>query len=121
MGRPVVDSNIVIDFLLGHLQAIDLLARHPDAAISIVTWIEVMSGGPPEKEGAIRDFLARFLILPVTPEVATEAAWLRRRKRIKLPDAIIWASARIEGGILLSRNTKDFSPEDPGIEVPYRL
>jgi hypothetical protein len=121
MGRPVVDSNILIDYLLGHAQAAEALNQHLDAAISVITWIEVMSGGPPEQEAATRAFLNRFFVLPVTLAVATEAARLRRRRRIKLPDAIIWASARVEGGTLLTRNTKDFTAQDPDVETPYQL
>lgn len=121
MGRPVVDSNILIDYLLGHAAATEVFASRPNAAISVITWAEVMAGGPPEEEAATRDFLARFHLLPVTLEVAAEAARLRRLRGIKLPDALIWATARVEGGPLLTRNTKDFSPDEPDIEIPYRL
>ena len=47
MGRPVVDSNIIIDHLLGHPAATAELTGRGALSISIVTWIEVMSGGPP--------------------------------------------------------------------------
>ncbi|MFN4178453.1 type II toxin-antitoxin system VapC family toxin [Phenylobacterium sp.] len=121
MGRPVVDSNIVIDYLLGHAPAVGLLKRLDEASISIVTWIEVMSGGPPEDEEVTRQFLGRFELLPLTADIAAEAAALRRVRRLKLPDAIIWATARIEGGTLVTRNTKDFPAGDPDVLVPYRL
>jgi predicted nucleic acid-binding protein len=39
---------------------------------------------------------------------------------MKLPDAIIWAAAQSEDRILVTRNTRDFPAEDPGVRVPYR-
>ena len=122
MGRPVVDSNVLIDYLLGHPQAIAELGARGPLAISIITWIEVMSGGPSEEERATRDFLDRFELLPLNAEIAAEAAFLRReRGRLKLPDAVIWATARVSGGDLITRNTRDFPAQDDGVVIPYQL
>jgi hypothetical protein len=40
---------------------------------------------------------------------------------MKLPDAIIWASAQANAMLLVTRNTKDFPATDPGVRVPYRI
>jgi predicted nucleic acid-binding protein len=40
---------------------------------------------------------------------------------MKLMDAYVLATAQINGGILVTRNTKDFPAEMPGIRVPYTL
>jgi hypothetical protein len=40
---------------------------------------------------------------------------------LKIPDAIIWASAEEEGCLFVTRNTKDFPADHPGIRFPYRL
>jgi predicted nucleic acid-binding protein len=53
--------------------------------------------------------------------VAEESVTLRRTTRLKLPDAIILATARVHGLTLSTRNTKDFSPTDPTIRIPYEL
>jgi len=121
MGRPVVDSNIIIDHLLGHPAATAELTGRGALSISIVTWIEVMSGGPPEDEALIREVLAQYEVLPLTQAGAEDAASLRRLRRLKLPDAVIWATARTAGSLLITRNTKDFPASDPGIRVPYGL
>jgi hypothetical protein len=39
---------------------------------------------------------------------------------LRLPDLLIWASAQVHGLILVSRNTRDFPSDQPGIHVPYR-
>jgi predicted nucleic acid-binding protein len=53
--------------------------------------------------------------------IAEDAVNLRRRYRMKLPDAIVWASARRDGRLLVTRNSKDFPPSDPGVRLPYTL
>ncbi len=87
-----------------------------------MAWIEVLSKGD---EFIVREamaFLSRFGLDEIDEEIARRAAALRReRPRLKSPDAIILASAQIRGRVLVTRNTKDFPAEMPGIRVPYQL
>ena len=119
---PVFDTNILIDYLNGIQHASQELARYPAAAISTITWIEVMAGAEGRgEEKAIRSFLSRFRPIAVDRPLAEAAFMLRRQHRIRLPDAIIWATARSEGTLLITRNTKDFPEDEADIRVPYRL
>jgi predicted nucleic acid-binding protein len=119
---PVFDTNILIDYLNGIQEAVRELARYPAAVISTITWMEVMAGAEGEsEERTIRSFLRRFRQVSVDQAIAEAAFVLRRTHRIHLPDAIIWATARNEGTLLITRNTKDFPEEEPDIRVPYRL
>ena len=106
-----------------HIKGIELARleslRYGDRAISIVTVIEVLIGVTPASEAAERALLAEFTVVPLDGVVAEEAASLRRTHRMKLPDAIIWASARRTGRLLVTRNTKDFPADDPGVRHPY--
>jgi hypothetical protein len=38
-----------------------------------------------------------------------------------LPDAIVWASAQAHDMLLVTRDTKGFPPDDPGVRVPYTV
>ncbi len=49
------------------------------------------------------------------------AVQIRKTARIKLPDALIWASAQAHSMLLVTRNTKDFSASEPGVRIPYQL
>jgi predicted nucleic acid-binding protein len=119
---PVFDTNILIDYLNGFQEATQELARYPAAAISTITWMEVMAGAEGEgEERTIRSFLRRFRQVSVDQAIAEAAFLLRRTHRIRLPDAIIWATARNDGTLLITRNTKDFPEEEPDIRAPYRL
>lgn len=116
------DSTIVIDYLNGVTAAREAIRAEPVARISLVTWIEVMAGARDSAgEEWTRRTLGRFVTLPITTAVAEEAVVLRRTRRLKLPDALIFATARNHGIILVTRNTRDFPEDDPGIRVPYRL
>lgn len=115
------DTNILIDYLSSRAQARAELSRHSSHAISIITWIEVMAGSTPADEDATRDFLLDFETLPVTAEVADLAFEIRRKRKIKLPDAIIQATAKAAGRILVTRNTRDFPAGTPGVRIPYTM
>ena len=119
---PVLfDTNILIDYLRGIPQARAACDRHADRAVSIVTWMEVMAGSTPANEADARSFLMNFYTLLLDTDVAERAFLLHRTNRIKLPDAIIQATAEESGRILLTRNTRDFSPGTPGVMIPYTL
>jgi hypothetical protein len=123
MGRRNVlfDTNILIDYLSGVPQARLEIERYPQRAISTITWMEVMAGTTAKDEKQIRAFLLNFSVLPVIAEVAERAFVLRRQRKIKLPDAIIQASAQEEDRLLITRNTRDFPGQDPDVRIPYRL
>ncbi len=115
------DTNILIDYLSGVPAARREMERYDNIAISVITWMEVMAGVLPEHETKTRVFLHEFCNLAITPEVADRAVHLRREWKIKLPDAIILATAEVDGRLLVTRNTKDFPADYPGVRVPYRL
>ncbi len=120
--RPVLfDSCILIDYLRGIPQARGECDRHTNRAISLITWMEVMAGATAANEDDTRAFLHNFHAVSLTPEIAERAVAIRRAKKMKLPDAIIQASAEIERRVLITRNTRDFPASTSGIRVPYVL
>ena len=120
--KAVFDTNILVDHLNGLPAANREMEHYEEIAISIVTWMEVLAGADDAEEEAItREFLSRFKIQPLEKTVAERAIKIRRQQKLKLPDAIIWATAKELGRILVTRNTKDFSEKDAGIRVPYKV
>jgi predicted nucleic acid-binding protein len=119
--KAVIDSNILVDYLQGIPQAQKELALYQNPAISVISWIEVMAGATTATERTARAFLRSFELLEIDPKVAERAVVLRKARRIKLPDAIIWATAQVHQCLLVSRNTRDFDPADPGVRVPYTI
>jgi predicted nucleic acid-binding protein len=120
--KAVFDTNILIDYLNGVDAAKVAIERTAGRYVSIVTWMEVLAGARDEaEEDVIEMFLRDFRVVDLTRQVARDAVAIRRARRIRLPDAIVWASARAESAVLMTRNTKDFPPNEPGLRVPYTL
>ena len=119
--RSLYDTNILIDFLRHIPLARVELSRHPTNHISVVTCIEVMAGAPIRRAEDTRAFLTTFTVLPLTPDIAERAAILRQQTRLKLPDAVILATAQHEYRTLVTRNTRDFSTAAFDLYIPYTL
>ena len=121
MVKPLFDTNILIDYLNAVPEARQELALYDSWGISIITWMEVMIGADETTEAPTRRFLANFDTLPIDESVAELAVVLRKARRLKLPDAIIHATASVNSMLLVTRNEKDFPWSTPGIRMPYRL
>jgi len=119
--NAVFDTNIVIDALNGVSEADNEYQRYESVYISRITWMEVLVGEK-DDDTQLRNFLeTHFEIIPLDLSVAETAVKLRRSHRMRLPDAIIWATAQTYNAVLVTRNTKDFDEEWVNIRVPYNL
>jgi predicted nucleic acid-binding protein len=121
MVRALFDTNILIDYLSGVGAAKKELARYEYRAISTITWMEVLVGTTADDDAAIREWLGSFEVVALDGAVANRAVEICKQRRIRLPDAIVWASAQVNSLVLVSRNTKDFPPDEPGVRVPYKI
>ena len=121
--RYLLDSVILIDHFNGVAAATGFLEREGSgAAVSVMTRAEVLAGFDDDVALIAVRLLDAFPALPVTVEIADDAARLRRSARWKLPDAIQAAIARAHGLTLVTRNTRDFQlGGDPEVLIPYRL
>jgi predicted nucleic acid-binding protein len=119
--KALFDTNILIDFLRGIPAARAELDRYDDRAISIITWMEVVIGAPHAAAAATRDYLAGFTLHDLNPHIAARTVTLRQVHRLKLSDAIVWATAQTHNRLLVTRDSKAFPPDDPGVRIPYRL
>jgi predicted nucleic acid-binding protein len=125
-GAPAVkalfDTNILIDYLNGIEDARTEIERPRERFISIVSWMEVLAGARDAAEEDVIDmFLRDFTLIELTRRIARDAVEIRRTRRLSLPDAIVWASARSEAAVLVTRNTKDFPKSEAGVRIPYRI
>ena len=120
--NAVFDTNILIDYLNGEAAALEELSRYRSRFISVITHIEVLVGAVNRKEEImIRSFLASFELKQLTANIAERVIQIRKEHRLKIPDAIVYATAQEEGCILVTRNTKDLKENWPDVRVPYEL
>lgn len=120
--KALIDSDVLIDYLQGLAAAKRELGRYEELCYSVISWMEVMCGAETEEERqAAESFLGTMRMIPLSGEVARRAVRERRRGRLKLPDAVILATADVEGCLLVTRNSKDFAKDDARVRVPYRV
>ena len=118
--KALFDTNILIDYLNGVDASRTEIDRYKSRLVSIVTWMEVLVGaGDDEEADVVEMFLRDFRVVDVTRKIAREAVDFRRGRRVRLPDAVIWATAQSESALLITRNTRDFPADMPGVRVPY--
>ena len=120
--RAVFDTNILIDLLSGVIEANNELGRYSQVAISRISWIEVLTGvRDAEDQNRVESLLAFFEMIELDEAVSRQAIELRKQYRLKVPDSIVFASAKLRGSILVTRDLNDFPAGDPGIRVPYEI
>lgn len=121
MVKALFDTNILIDYLKGVPQAKIEIERYDERAVSVITWMEIMVGTTAQTKAGTEAFISGFELLALDEKVAERSVVIRQAKRIKLPDAIVWATAQVNNCLLVTRNTKDMPPDEPGVRVPYSL
>ena len=99
----VSDSNVALYHLRDELA--EPLPKQ-DVLISVVTEIELLGypGIGIEEEVGIRALLVNFEIIPLDERVKDETIRLRRTLRLRLPDAIILATAAVTASELLTND-----------------
>jgi predicted nucleic acid-binding protein len=117
----LLDSNIIIGYLAGRIPfpgmeavsaAIDQVPR-----ISVISQIEVLRfNDTPENEMILANFINMSVIHPLSPAVVKRTIELCKQSKIKLPDAVIAATALTEDLTLITMNTGDFK-NIPGIKL----
>lgn len=104
MAEVLVDTDVFIDHLRG---AAELKAGRHRLHYSVITRAELFAGT------AASDVVAKLLDplreLVVNRAIAERAGRVRRETGIRLPDALIAATALEHGLELASRNTRDFA------------
>jgi predicted nucleic acid-binding protein len=129
MGRKyLLDSNTVIYYVAGlyHEKAVQWLNHIIDDEInvSVITKIEVLSFDPDKDDNypILVDFFEVANIFELTNDIVNKTIQIRQKQKIKIPDAIIAATALVNGLTLVSRNIKDFM-NIPDLEIvnPYDI
>ncbi|MGB7511879.1 MAG: type II toxin-antitoxin system VapC family toxin [Pelodictyon phaeoclathratiforme] len=102
--RYLLDTNAIIYLLNGHLATPLPKGQY---SVSIITEIELLSfhALSDKEEQLITDLLQQMDKISLTDEVSRKAINLRRsNKKLKLPDAVIAATAIIKNAILLTND-----------------
>lgn len=101
----LLDTNIVVDPFAGNLAE---LLPEGELYCSIITELECLSapGIDPESETMIRSFLTTVTVIGLEASVCEATISFRRTRSLKLPDAIIAATAQTLGATLLTNDDR---------------
>lgn len=117
----LIDSNVVIGYLDNKLPAkgMEMLNIIIDEIpnISIITKIEVLRFNTTETSYTIlKEFISECAVFDLNDAVVDKTIAICKSNRIKLPDAIIAATALVNDLSLITRNISDFKNID-GLEL----
>ncbi|MBK9013551.1 MAG: type II toxin-antitoxin system VapC family toxin [Saprospiraceae bacterium] len=114
-GRNLLlDSNIIIYIAQQKLMPDDFILPDDLLFVSDITWMETLgytfSDSTEQQETeALLNVLVR---LPIADAVVMKVIEIRHSRRMKLPDAIIAATALLNNCTVVTRNVSDFSGLD---------
>ena len=121
----LVDTDVLVDFLRGHLEAVAFVNAHAGRIIlSAVVVAELYAGvkGDAEKD-ALDNFVSLFRVVPVCTDIAKAGGLFKREygasHGVGLADAIVAATAAAENAELKTLNTRHY-PMVKGLRPAYR-
>lgn len=117
--KGLIDTNILI-YLSNELLDVTLLfGKYDELLISRITHIEVLGYGfrGKEDEELVKNLVSKFQILELDKQVGETTISIRKQKKIKLPDAIIYATALVNECEIVTANVKDFKGIGEKVEI----
>ncbi|MDB4920590.1 type II toxin-antitoxin system VapC family toxin [Mucilaginibacter sp.] len=111
MGKKfLIDTNILIDFQTRNIpqKGFEYVVQAIDDSfnVSFISYIEFV--GYKNVTLAMESFIALADVIEINKNIINQTVLIRKTHQIKLPDAIIAATAIIYDLILVSHNNKDF-------------
>ena len=109
----LIDTNAAVDYIGNKLPAegMEFMNKLIDNIpfVSVVTKIEVLGFTIISKHYTLlKEFMSDANIFSLSNHIVDVCIELRKNYKIKLPDAIIAATAKVQNLTLITRNTKDF-------------
>ncbi|GAB4197439.1 MAG: hypothetical protein Fur006_46060 [Coleofasciculaceae cyanobacterium] len=107
LTQPLIllDTNVVLYFLGGRLANPLPLGQY---FVSVITEIELLSypSLTPDEETQMRDFLTKITVVGIESNIKEVAITLRKQYRLRLPDAIIAATAQSLNATLFTNDVR---------------
>lgn len=109
-GNVILDTNIIIYLSKKILAPEKIFSDDVICSVSIISKIELL--GYPFKssleEKYVKEIISALYVIPINNEIVEATIQLRRYNKIKTPDAIVYATAQVMQGKLLTNNISDF-------------
>jgi len=110
----LIDTSVVIKYLNASISA-DSLSKldqiiDQESRISFINEIELQVWNPsnPDDMAIYQEFVASSLVIGIDSNIIRETIRIRKHYRIKLPDALIAATALVNDLVLVADNDRDY-------------
>lgn len=115
----LLDTNILIYLSKGELILTDFAASNDYLYISVITLMEVkgFTFKSLKEERIVNSLCSMITHVYINEAIVEEVIRIRKKVRVKLPDAIIMATAFVHDQILVTRNINDFEGYRPGLKL----
>ena len=120
MLTALFDTSVVLDYFMGIEGARKAMSKYSHRAISVFTWVEVLSIAPPAHAETTRLFLRGFERLSINEAIADRALVLiEGNKNLSMRCALAWAVAQVNGLMFVTVNAKGIDRSDAAVWIPY--
>ncbi len=120
-GNCLFDTNAIVSYMQGLAPVVDFIDNLTAGGrfISVITRMELLSfpGIAAREEEAIHRFLGDLDVIPLNEAVENAAIAIRRTVRLKLPDAIVAATALTLNATLITSDQRLVGLTWPGLRV----
>jgi predicted nucleic acid-binding protein len=117
----VLDTNAIVDFANRKPGAIDLEALFTNHKCTTSFIVKLESLGFPlitdKEEKAVSGLLSKIPVLPSNDAIEAETIQIRRKTTLKLPDAIIAATAVVIGGEVVTKDVHFLNCAYPSLRI----
>ena len=109
-NSALLDSNILI-YLSKNELPFSVLDQFAALFVSVISYMEVLGYrfSNSKEENFVKELVSMFNVRFIDQEIAENVIDIRKQYRIKLPDAIIAATANTDDLCLVTRNIEDYT------------
>ncbi len=120
-NKAILDSDAIIYASKGLVDVESMLSGYDNSFASIVTFIEVYAYefADDEEKAIVDEIMDGIEIVDLDRAIADQSILYRKNrvKKIKLPDAVILATAKVLNADLITNNVNDFDKIDPSLTI----
>jgi predicted nucleic acid-binding protein len=119
--RWVLDTNVIAGHAKGDKASTRLIEDRGDVELyaSIITRVELFSPSdlPPDEAGHILQLLQQVTVVALNEDVEETTILIRRKTKLKLPDAVIAATAVVFNATLVTFDRRLASLDWPDLKI----
>ena len=115
----LLDSNVFVYISQKQLDFEKLLEKHDNFYASVISKMEVLgyNFNNQEEKDIVENMFNEIEIINLNEDIVNKVIEIRKKKKIKLPDAIVYATASSNELDLITRNVDDFKNIDNSVKV----